>query len=98
MLRVVIERHIKQGQEIAYQEAILKAKNHAHHVQGFISGEVLNNIDDSRHFLVLSTWDSIEGWNRWAKSQARHEILEMIRPMLEGDEKVTLMQNSQIVT
>ncbi|RLB78881.1 MAG: antibiotic biosynthesis monooxygenase, partial [Deltaproteobacteria bacterium] len=49
---------------------------------GYISGETLRNIDDPEEYLVISTWQSLEDWQRWAKSEQRAEVQNKIDNLL----------------
>ncbi len=42
---------------------------------GYISGETMRNIDDPHEYLVISTWKTVEDWNRWFADK-RREALE----------------------
>ena len=51
---------------------------------GYISGETLKRLDKPNEFLVISTWDSSDDWNRWFESEKRKEILKKIDALLGG--------------
>ena len=51
---------------------------------GYISGETLKKLDESNTFLVISTWQTSEDWEKWYRSPGRKEILEKIDALL-GD-------------
>lgn len=41
---------------------------------GYISGETMRNVADPYEFLVISTWKSIEDWERWFANPERKII------------------------
>ncbi len=41
---------------------------------GYISGETLKSLDKPDVFLVISTWQSSEDWEKWLLSKERQEI------------------------
>ena len=41
---------------------------------GYISGETMRNIDDPNEYLVISTWKTVEDWNRWFADKRREEL------------------------
>jgi heme-degrading monooxygenase HmoA len=41
---------------------------------GYISGETMRNVTDPYEFLVISTWKSIEDWERWFANPERKMI------------------------
>ena len=40
----------------------------------------------------MSKWQSREDWDRWYFSRERREVVAEITPMLEGSEKITLLE------
>jgi len=90
MIKVIIERKIKQGSEAAYKEAIFQAKKAAGKTDGYLGGEMLVDQNDSNHVLVVSTWKDRESWIDWANSDGRDHVLNAINPMLESEEAVTI--------
>ena len=49
---------------------------------GYISGETLRRIDRTGETLVISTWQSVNDWRRWARSDERHRVQEKIDQLL----------------
>lgn len=45
---------------------------------GYISGETLKSLDNPEEFLVISTWQKLEDWKRWASSSLRVEVQSQI--------------------
>jgi heme-degrading monooxygenase HmoA len=54
-------------------ELLLELRNMANVQPGYISGETLRNVDDRNEYLVISTWKSIESWERWLANEKRAE-------------------------
>ncbi len=54
---------------------------------GYITGETLRSLENPREFLVISTWQSSEDWNRWVQSEARKEVQQKIDALLGGETK-----------
>ncbi len=52
---------------------------------GYISGQTLKRLDRPGESLVVSTWNSIEDWERWYNSSERKEIQLEIDALL-GEE------------
>lgn len=94
MIRVIIERHIAQTLESTYEQAAKNTLQQAVSADGFISGESLRNADDSNHRLILSNWRSIQDWQRWFMSEERKEVMNVLMPMLETDEKITILEQA----
>jgi len=97
MLRVIIERRIKPESVENYLELIRSARKHANHFDGFIAGELLQEKDNPNLAVIISSWESIESWNNWFSSNERLEIIEQMRPFLEDDERIIILENSNIL-
>ena len=41
---------------------------------GYISGETMRNVADHSEYIVISTWKSIEDWQRWFADSKREEL------------------------
>lgn len=74
-VKILITRSI--GQEVAamVRPLIVELRAHAMRQPGYISGETLKCIDRPGEYLVISTWQSLDEWNKWLNSQER-KILE----------------------
>jgi heme-degrading monooxygenase HmoA len=52
---------------------------------GYITGETLRSLDNPEEFLVISTWQSSEDWNKWMKSEERNKVQRKIDVLLGGE-------------
>ncbi len=52
--------------------------------KGYISGETLKSLDRPDTFMVISTWQSPDAWEKWLLSKERQEIQEKIDTLLGG--------------
>ena len=77
-VKILIKRSI--GQEVApvVRPLIVELISHAMRQHGYISGETLKGIDKPGDYLVISTWQSLDDWNRWLDSQERKMLEEKI--------------------
>ena len=91
-VKIIIQRKIRPGKENEFSKALRELRSKAIHAQGYISGETLHSIEDPSLHLVISTWKSLENWNRWANSQERQTFQEKTDAMLEEPAKVTPCQ------
>lgn len=92
MIRILIERTLAEGLEQPYEKAAHQMLVEAMSQPGFISGESLRDLGHPHRRIVLCTWRSAREWERWAASGARRACLDRIRPMLEAEERVTVLQ------
>ncbi|WP_196140004.1 antibiotic biosynthesis monooxygenase [Aliikangiella sp. G2MR2-5] len=95
MIRVIIERHIREGCYQDYLELIRKARKQANRVEGFIAGELLQEKENPNHAVIISSWENFESWKTWLESKERLSVLDEMRPLLEGDEEITVLESSQ---
>lgn len=94
MLRVLIERHIAESLESHYQDVARRILQRAVAAPGFLSGEVLTDVNDPNHRLIWSTWRSAADWQRWLLSEERKSMMLELRPLLDRDERYLLLENS----
>lgn len=93
MIRVLIERHIADDLSEHYEKAARATLQQAMQAHGFISGESLRNTQDPSHRVVMATYRTIQDWQRWHSSTERQEIMAAIMPMLETEEKITILEH-----
>ena len=51
---------------------------------GYITGETLRSLDRPEEFLVISTWQASNDWEKWLQSKERKPIQEKIDKLLGG--------------
>jgi len=93
MIRVIIERHIADDLAEHYERAARNTLQKAMSAHGFISGEALHDASNPNHRYVIVTYRTIQDWHRWSSSEERKEMMEAINPMLETDEKITILEH-----
>ena len=74
-VKILIKRSITQEMAPVVRPLIVELRAHAMKQPGYISGETLKCIDRPGEYLVISTWQSLDEWNKWLESQER-KILE----------------------
>lgn len=94
MIRVLIERHIAESLETAYEERSRKVLQRAVAAPGFISGETLVDSHDPNHRITLANWRSEADWNRWYQSHDRRSLMTELVPMMDKDEAITVLEQS----
>ena len=92
MIRVLIERNIAEGLEHYYDCTIKRTVSRVIKAPGCISGESLVDANNRRRRIVMSKWNSVEDWENWFRSDDRKEVIAEIAPMLEGGEKITMLE------
>lgn len=59
---------------------------------GYISGETLKSLDRLDGFLVISTWQSAEDWEKWLLSKERQGVQSKIDALLGGKTEYEMFQ------
>jgi heme-degrading monooxygenase HmoA len=95
MIRVIIERQLKQGCYDEYATIIRKAKKEAARKNGFMGGELYFDTHDTNRIVIIAAWDSLENWQQWDQSAERKALTAELAPIMEGDEKVTVLKSSR---
>jgi heme-degrading monooxygenase HmoA len=98
MIRVIIERNIKDGCIEGYLEHIRQVRKQATRLDGFIAGELLQEKENPYRAIIISSWDNHNSWDSWAKSDERAKVLSEIRPFLDNDEVITILENSNALS
>ncbi len=80
-IRVLMTRKVPKmfnGMDLALlptlSEMLIELRSIANRQPGYISGETLRNVSDPNEYLVISTWKSLEAWNRWLGNNQRAEL------------------------
>jgi heme-degrading monooxygenase HmoA len=90
MIKVLIERHVKKGKEGDLIELLNKLRTELISQPGYISGELLQSLEDKSTIFALSTWLSTLDWKSWEGNLKRLEIESQIEPLLTKSPKLTI--------
>jgi heme-degrading monooxygenase HmoA len=82
MVKVLIERHVKKGKEGDLIELLNKLRSELISQPGYISGELLQSLDDKSTIFALSTWLSALDWKSWESNPKRLELEPKIESLL----------------
>jgi len=93
MIKVFINRKVPTELQTYYTEVAKEILYASMKSEGFIKGEVMHDIDDPEHRLVVATYRTYEDWNRWYRSEERRELMNRLQPMLERDELIKIYQH-----
>ncbi|NQZ32837.1 MAG: antibiotic biosynthesis monooxygenase [Oceanospirillaceae bacterium] len=93
MVCIIIERHIAEGFASYFDKMSQQVLSEATVQQGFVSGSSFHNSYDENHRVVIAKYDSIQDWQRWHSSDERQQIMANLLPMLQSDEKITVLEH-----
>lgn len=92
MVRVLIDRRIREGAATDYERTQRELRFEALREHGYLTGETWRDLDDAHHYVVISTWRSRSDWDGWATSDARRRVLEQLAPMVLS-ERITFFEH-----
>jgi len=72
---------------------IVKLRSLAASQPGYITGRTFRSLDDPGEFLVMSTWNSRDDWNRWLKSEQRTALQKQVDDLLGEETKYRLYES-----
>ncbi len=95
MVRVIIERRIKEGMEHEFWEMTARLRASAVPQRGYVSGETWVDSQDPSYCIVISTWLTAEDWYAWESSPARRAIAAALDPLLAEPTRVHVLRPPQ---
>ena len=80
----VLIRRTFNDSEIAAKLAplIVRLRSLATTQPGYITGRTFRCLDCPGEYLVISTWNSVEDWNRWRNSDERRALQDQVDDLL----------------
>ncbi|MFC1742734.1 antibiotic biosynthesis monooxygenase family protein [Candidatus Riflebacteria bacterium] len=81
-VRVVILRRVPMDKEADLKPLLIELHSHAIKQPGYSKGQKLRSVDDPEVHLVLSSWRTLEDWNKWLESEERAGIQGQIDDLL----------------
>lgn len=83
-ISVMIQRTFSDDQMAAkLAPLIVKLRSQASIQPGYITGRTFRCLDCPGEFLVISTWNSQDDWNRWFQSEDRITIQTKIDSLMK---------------
>ena len=90
MIKVLIKRHVKKGKEGDLIKLLTKMRTDLISQPGYVSGELLQSLEDKTTIFAISIWLNELDWKSRAGSPKRLEIVSEIKPLLTEPPKLTL--------
>jgi heme-degrading monooxygenase HmoA len=81
-VKIFIKRSVPADKAARVIPLFQQLRTQAMSQPGYISGETLQKIDRTAEYIVISTWQSVDAWQRWATSPARMELQNKIDEVL----------------
>ena len=90
MVKVIIERHCKQGEETRFEGLLKDLRASCMRNHSYISGETLVEVDDPLTYITIGTWTRYEGWKNWQNCQERQELLQLVSVCTDDKPSVSI--------
>ena len=84
-VKIFIKRKVPQDKAKKMIPLFRQMRASATTQPGYITGETLRSMDNPEQFMVISTWQSSEDWNKWLKSEDRNKVQSKIDDLLGGE-------------
>ena len=81
-VKIFIERRVTGKESIELSLLLQKLRGLTLNQSGYISGETLRRIDRNDEWMVISTWRSVEDWNKWVNNDRRRVVQAEIDALL----------------
>ena len=81
-VRILLKRWVPADKEKDLVGLITELRSMASRQPGYISGETMRNVKNPDEYLVISTWDSLEDWEKWIASPPRKALQDKIDKLL----------------
>ena len=82
-ISIMIQRKFKdQSKASKLAPLIVKLRSQATVQPGYITGKTFRCLDCPGEYLVISTWNSLDDWNRWLNSEQRMELQKQVDDLL----------------
>ena len=81
-VRIIIDRKVKRGKVPDLSRLLRALRSKAMPSEGYISGETLRSLDDPYNYIVITTWQSVEDWEKWEKNPERRKVQVKIEKLM----------------
>ena len=83
-VKILIKRTVPRDRAKELIPLFRQIRSHAIKQPGYISGETLKRLDKPDQFLIISTWQSSDDWEKWLNSKDRNNLQNKIDGLLGG--------------
>ena len=83
-VKILIKRTVSRDRAKELIPLFRQIRSHAIQQPGYISGETLKRLDQPDQFLIISTWQSSDDWEKWLNSKERNDLQDKIDGLLGG--------------
>jgi heme oxygenase (mycobilin-producing) len=84
MIKILITRKVPEEKARDILPLFRKLRSSATQQPGYVAGETLKSKDRPDVYMVISTWQTPEDWEKWLLSKTRQEIQGQVDEILGG--------------
>jgi len=92
MVKVIIERQVRSGQEEAFRLLTSRLRATAKDKPGYISGETLISGRDPNLTMIVTSWCDRESWDTYRSSLVGKSVAGRLESLLVEPEKVKIFE------
>jgi len=92
-VKIMVARQVANGGMHAVLALIKSMRREASGQPGYIIGETLGPLPQSREILVITSWQSIEDWNSWFEHPVRSKLQHEMDAFLAGRTEYTIYRD-----
>ena len=82
-ITVFIQRKFREKEKAAkLAPLIVEIRSLATMQPGYITGKTFRCLDCPGEYIVISTWNSLDDWNRWLQSKQRMALQKQVDDLL----------------
>jgi len=83
-VKILIKRKVPEDKAKGMLPLFKQMRIMANSQPGYISGETMRRLDRPGEFLVISSWQTSDDWEKWVQSKERKEVQAKIDALLGG--------------
>ena len=91
-IKALIKRTVPQDKARNILHLFMEMRTLATAQPGYISGETMKSIDNPDVYLIISTWESADDWEKWLLSKKRQAIQKKMDTLLGGKTNYEIFQ------
>ena len=92
-VKILIKRRIMPDVENGVDYLIKKLRGLVSQQPGYISGETFKRLDEENIIMVISSWKSLQDWEKWAGTPEHKELEDQIAVMLRAPSEFEIYEN-----
>lgn len=98
IVKIISQIKTDPAKEKEFKQLLQELRTIVIQAEGFISGEIMQSIEDHSVHLGIGTWRSIKDWNNWLNNPERNAIQDRFSQIIIEPVKISFYQDEYSVT